>query len=350
MENNYQLMVQSDAKGYNVYSGISRLLMAYTLQITVDCWGKIPYSQALQGAAKLQPAYDNDNGLYSTIQSLCDTAIILLNNPSTGVLVPGGEDVIYNGKASSWIKFAHALKARLYIHQSKASNPAAAGNASKALTEIASSFTGNTDNAFYTFGSTANSAGPWYQFNTQRGDISFATSTLATNLLANNDPRFPLLIDTTAANGGDYLGGYYGNINGVVELITYDELQFITAEATIVSGGTVAAAQTAYQAGITANMQKLGVDATSIATYVAANGIITSGNAMQKIGYEVNVALYLNPEAWVTWRRTGYPALVSNKTGTNIPRRLLYPQTEYSYNAANTPASTMYTPLIFWDN
>src|SRR5436853_3213285 len=38
----------SDQKEYNVYGGISRILMAYTLQVTVDCWGKIPYSQAVK--------------------------------------------------------------------------------------------------------------------------------------------------------------------------------------------------------------------------------------------------------------------------------------------------------------
>src|SRR5258706_5193278 len=40
---------EADASGYNVYSGISRILMAYTLQVSVDMRGKIPYSQAVKG-------------------------------------------------------------------------------------------------------------------------------------------------------------------------------------------------------------------------------------------------------------------------------------------------------------
>ena len=347
MENNYKLMRLSDSVGYNVYSGVARVLMAYSLQITVDNWGKMPYSQSFQGFAKLQPAYDDDKALYGVMQSLCDSAIIFLNMTAPGFLVPGGEDVIYAGDATKWIKLAHAIKARLYLHQSKGS----AAMATSALTEIGLSFADNTDNAIYTFGNASNANGPWYQFNTQRGDISFATSTLATNLLTNNDPRFPILIDTTAADGGDYLGAYYGGApNAPVEFITYDELQFMKAEATINSGGTVAAAQTAYQKGITASMTKLGVATADIDSYIVHNGSLTSATAMANIGYEVNVALYLNPEAWTTWRRTGFPALTTMKAGANIPRRLLYPQTEYSYNKANTPTSNMYTPKIFWDN
>ena len=95
-------------------------------------------------------------------------------------------------------------------------------------------------------------------------------------------------------------------------------------------------------------MTKLGVASGDIATYIAANGTLTSSTAMQKIGYEVNVALYLNPEAWTTFRRTGFPALTPTK-GSAVPRRLLYPQTENSLNKANTPASSLFTPKIFWD-
>ncbi len=45
MVNDDTLMHEADAKGYNAYSGVSRILMAYTLQISVDAWGSIPYSQ-----------------------------------------------------------------------------------------------------------------------------------------------------------------------------------------------------------------------------------------------------------------------------------------------------------------
>ncbi len=349
MENDLQLMMASDAKGYNVYSGVSRVIMAYTLQLTVDNWGSIPYSKAFGGLTNLQPAYDQDQALYGVALSLCDSAIYYLNLPKAGFLTPGGEDMIYGGNAAAWAKFAHAIKARLYIHQSKG----APANATLALAEIAQSFSASSDNAIYNgFGANSNANNPWYQFNNQRGDISFASATMGAGMLANADPRYNILIDTTAADGGDYLGGYYGGApNAPVELITYEELQFMAAEATMVvnGAGALASAQTYYQTGISASMTKLGVAAADMTTYLAAHGTLTTANAMSNIVWEEYVANYLNPEAWTTWRRTGYPTLTPTGT-TNTPRRLLYPQSEYSYNKANTPAgSTMLTPRIFWD-
>ena len=346
MLNDLTLMQSADAKGFNAYSGIARVLMAYSLQMTVDCWGKIPYSQAFKGVAQLQPTYDDDKTLYANALSLCDSAIYFLSSPEAGAVTPGGEDFIYGGNEASWIELAHAIKARLYLHQSKGNT----AMATSALNEIALSFGSNADNAAYPYGLPSNANSSWYQFIQGRaGYISFASSTLATNLLANSDPRFPFMIDTTAANGGDNLATYYGAANAVTEFITYDELQFMTAEAIITKGGALSDAQTAFQNGITASMTKLGVAPADIATYIAANGTLTTANAMAKIGYEANVALFLNPEAWTTFRRTGYPALVPTK-GSAVPRRLLYPQTENSYNKANTPASSLFTPKIFWDN
>ena len=348
MENNRTLMNLADAKGDNAYGGISRVLMAYTLQTAVDLWGGIPYSDAFKGSNNLQPKFDTDKGLYDTITSLLNIGITQLSNSNKGPNVPGTEDVIYKGSLTKWIKFAHAIKARLFIHQSKGN----AAMATSALAEIALSFTANSDNAVYTFGSTETSANPWYQFNEQRADIGFDGSPLGAKLLAKHDPRFNIYTDTSFNDvNGVGMGAYYGDINSPVEFITYDELLFMKAEATITSGGSVAAAQAIYQDAITANMKKLGVEAADVADYLAANGTLPAGNtaAIAQIAAEEYVALYLNPEAFALWRRTGSPALTP-VTGANVPRRFLYPQTEYSYNKANTAASTLFTPKLFWDN
>ena len=351
MINDSRLMHESDSLICNEYSGISRVLMAYTMLLTVDNFGKAPYSKAFMGLANLQPAYDDDAALYATIQGLCDSGVIYLNNPAAGFLTPGSEDAIYGGNAGAWVLFAHAIKARTYIHQAKPGGATSAAMATNALAEIAMSFGSNADNAIYNgFGNASTANNPWFQFNNQRGDISFTSSTMWSAMAANNDPRLNMMYDSTAADGGDYIAGYYGaNPNAVVELITYDELQLMAAEATITKGGTIADAQAFYQAGITASCSKLGVSPTA---YLATNGTLTSSGAMASICYEEWVALFLNPEAWTMYRRTGLPVLTApaQASSTTIPRRLLYPQTEYSYNKANVPAkSSLYTPKIFWD-
>ena len=346
----------ADNKGFNVYSGISRILMAYTLQVTVDLWGKVPYSQAVKGNANLHPAYDDDQALYDTIVSLINIGTNQLLDTHKGTLIPGSDDGIYGGNTESWIKFGHGIKARLYIHQSKGN----AAMANKALEEIALSFTGNAESAQYRFGVAETAANPWYQFNRDRpGDETFSNSTLGTRLHNLNDPRLTIFVDAGndgkgQSSDGSHYGGlnkYYGAVNSPVELITYDELLFIKAEATLRATGNYATAENFYQMAIQKNMDKLGVGAGAINTYISLNGTlpVTGVNAaIAKVAEQEFIALYLNPEAWVLWRRTGSPALTPTGPG-EVPRRLFYPQSEYSYNTANTPTSTLYTPKIFWD-
>jgi hypothetical protein len=348
MENNKTLMQIADSKGNNRYSGISRVLMAYTLQMGVDMWGSLPYSDAFQGATKLQSKFDTDKDLYDTINNMLTLAITQLSSSSPGARLPGSEDIIYGGSAAKWIKFAHAIKARLYIHQSKGV-PAMANSA---LAEIAQSFTSNADNARYIFGSTETSANPWYQFNEQRGDISFTDSWMVKKMVAANDPRYLIYSDTSFKDVNVVgMGSYYGSVNSPVEFITYDELLFMKAEATLTATGDVTTAQLAYDSAIQKNMQKLGVSPANIASYLAANGVlpVTAAAAIAQVSAQEYMALYLNPEAFTLWRRTNSPALTPI-TGSSVPRRFLYPQTEYSYNSANVPASaTLFAPKVFWD-
>ncbi|HSV10882.1 MAG TPA: SusD/RagB family nutrient-binding outer membrane lipoprotein, partial [Hanamia sp.] len=287
--------------------------------------------------------------------SLINVGINMLNNPAAGTLVPGGEDVIYGGNAAQWIKFAHAIKARLALHQSKGN----AAMATQALAEIALSFKSNADNAQYIFGTAETAANPWYQFNRDRpGDETFSPSTLAKRMLASNDPRYNIFFDPTnetKGKKGNHYGGlndYYGSVNSPVEFITYDELQFASAEATLRATGNFATAQAFYEAGIKANMEKLGVSTGAINTYVAANGTLPTTSvdaAIAQVASQEFIALFLNPEAWTLWRRTNSPALTPT-AGSAIPRRLLWPQSEYSYNAANAPkTNTLTSPRIFWD-
>lgn len=360
MENNYTLINIADKGGYDVYSGVSRILMAYTLQVTVDCWGKIPYSQAFTGNAgspNLHPVFDDDKALYDTIVSLINVGIAKLSTSTPGAITPGADDILYSGNTASWIRFAHAIKARLYLHQSK-NNATMANNA---LAEIAQSFSSNKQNASYIFGTAETAANPWYQFNRDRaGNIYYSQTTIAAQLLNLSDPRYSIYIDSAndlpGKKVGNHWGGlndYYGSVNSPIEFITYDELLFAKAEATITATGSIASAQPIYQAAIQANMQKLGVDPGAITTYIAAQGTLPVSGPAEAIGQiasQAYLALYLSPEAWTTWRRTNSPSLLP-VSGSAVPRRLLYPQSEYSYNTANVPANvTITSPKIFWDN
>ena len=348
--NNKDLMTRSDERGDNAYGGISRVLMAYSLQLLVDSWGDVPYSQALKGDANTHPSYDQAAALYDTIHSLTDVAIAKLSNTSGDAQSPGSDDIIYGGDTDKWIKFAHAIKARLYIHQSKGN----AAMAQKALDEANLSFTSNADNAQYLYGTEETNANPIYQFNEQRGDIDYASGALPTILISKTDPRTDMIIDTTYGDVNAVgIGAYYGSINSPVEFITYEEIEFIKAEATLRTTGDIAAAQVFFQKGIKASMDKLGVSSTDAAAYIAANGTLplTVADAIAAVAVQEYISLANNPEAWTLWRRTASPTLVPVAGTNGIPRRFLYSQNAYSLNKANVPAGvTLFAPKIFWDN
>jgi hypothetical protein len=223
--------------------------------------------------------------------------------------------------------------------------------AASALTEANLSFTSNADNAQFVFGTSETFANPVYEFNEQRGDIDYASGALATKLTSLNDPRLNILTNQgyTDVNGAG-IGSYYGDINGHVEFITYDEILFLKAEAVLRSTGNIAQAQQYYRDAITANMTKLDVPAAAIDNYLLANGTLpaTVPQAITQVALQEWIALYQNPEAWTLWRRTGSPSLTPIGS-LGVPRRLLYPTTEFTLNGANTPQATLYTPKIFWD-
>src|ERR1700753_805035 len=81
LANNDTLMHLADRKGLNMYSGISRIFMAYCLQVGVDMWGDLPYSQAFEGDKNLKPGYDKAQGLCDTVASLVHTGIAYIANP-----------------------------------------------------------------------------------------------------------------------------------------------------------------------------------------------------------------------------------------------------------------------------
>jgi hypothetical protein len=351
MENIFALKSSCDSNGfYNAYAGVARILMAYSLQLVVDNWGSVPYTEAFRGKldpSHLQPKYDSAAALYDTIAKLVDNAIVLFGNTGNDLSKPSDDDVLYGGDLDKWTKFGHAIKARLYIHQSK-NSPAMATNA---LAEIALSYTSNDESAIYVFAGGGTTRNPWTQFMSDRaGYITFGDDDyLIQQVKARNDPRLYQISDTLSDEG---LGAYYGSDASPVEFITYDEMLFTEAEATLRTGGTIVTAQGFYQDAIRSSMEKLKIKTADINTYIAAHGTLTgtAADAIKQVAYEEYIALFLNPEAFTLYRRTGVPA-ITPPTGAsgNVPRRMIYPQSEYSYNAANTPKSTLYTPVIFWD-
>ncbi|HWB62700.1 MAG TPA: SusD/RagB family nutrient-binding outer membrane lipoprotein, partial [Chitinophagales bacterium] len=302
-------MINTATKGGNVYyAGIGKIMLAYALGMSTDVWNSIPYSQAFQGFNNLQPGFDSQQDIYTAIQKLLDDGLIDLNAGYGGNLLPGSDDIVYGGSITNWIALAHGLKARFYLHTGKV----VPANLTAAMTEVNSAITGwapcsasPTGDAYFQFGTSELNAAPWYQFTTSRpGDISFASSTFAQTLQTENDPRLASFIDV----GGDALGAFYGNPNSGVRLMSLAELFFIRAELEFATD-KASAASDMNTGAITSVTNITGADPTGSAwanTYASE----TAGSVtLEKIMDQKFIDLYLDPESYTDWRRTGFPTL-----------------------------------------
>ena len=326
--------------------------MAQSWGALTDVWGDIPCSEALLGATKLQPKVDQQKAVYDTIQSLLDAAVLHLSAASAGNLTPATDDLVYAGDKAKWTRLAHSMKAKYYLHLRKVDGTAA----TKAATESALGLTSGDDAYIGPYGASSSNGSPWSQFSQQRyGELSFlAPSTLVNNLITNSDPRLGGFIDTNQTHDAydepaDFFGNYTVN-NGKVALMTYAEQLFINAELDVV-GGNMPQAANDYNAAVTESVLQFTPVGVSNTAYLTANANETGGTiTLNKVMTQKWIALFLNPEAFTDWRRTGFPVLTPT-SGSAVPRRFYYPQQEISGNpnVASISGAVQLTSHVWWD-
>ncbi|HEY4061333.1 MAG TPA: SusD/RagB family nutrient-binding outer membrane lipoprotein [Puia sp.] len=363
LENLKILTAESQKNGNTNYTAIAEILTAYTLGFTTDLWGDIPYSKALNGATNLAPTYDSQASIYDSIQALLDRGIA---DAGKNVGLPvGADDYFYGGKMTEWQKLGYSLKARYYMHLTKAPGHDAVAQSNLALTALQKGMTASADDWKFVYPGGATSQNAWYTIMLPLSTL-VASKAIVDTLVTRNDPRLPMMI-SKAPNTGLYtgrdigtptigtlknyssIGPFYGSVASPQFLMPYNEVQFIQAEATLRVSG-FAAAQPFYTAAITTHMTKLGVAPTDIATYLAARGTLTAANALQRIMEEKKIADFLSPECFVDWRRTGFPTMtiVPNAQVSAIPRRLIYPQSEINTNPQPQQSASL-TDRVWWD-
>lgn len=339
---NALIKVATDSKQGH-YAAVGKIMMVVNLGLTTDLWGDVPYTEAFQGIANLQPRYDTQANIYANIDRLLNEAITSLATADGSAFQPGSEDILFKGDLAKWTRFAHSLKAKFYLHLAKQDK----SNYAKALAEIPLGFAAG-ENAVVPFsGASVTSESPWYQFNDQRpGDIAFR-GTIYDRLAAANDPRLTAYQTIDPDDGSASLGPLYGSPNSDVVIMSYDELKFIEAEAQLQGAANPAAAAAAYNAAVTANLQRTVKNVSYAATIAKTAGNITLNDIMTQKYY----ALFLSPEVWTDWRRTGLPVLTAaagSALNGALPRSLPYPSGEQRYNK-NAPKNTTLLRRVFWD-
>ncbi|MEZ4887210.1 MAG: SusD/RagB family nutrient-binding outer membrane lipoprotein [Chitinophagales bacterium] len=354
-----QLIDQATEQGADSYVGISKILMAYNLGLATDAWGRIPYSDALQGTANIKPVFDSQESIYQNIQTLLDEGISTLQSATDA---PSSDDVIYGGDLSAWIKAAYALKARYYNHLS---NRDANGSAQNALTALQNAFDSSSDDFSYAaFNTNATGENPWYQFQNDRDQHCVSESFVAL-LKSLNDPRLPIyalpvpglgtIVGGPNAQSTDQGGILYSKWGSSLvtaakplPMMTFVEQKFIEAEAEL-RLGNASNAKVAYETAIGEAMRKVGVSEENIATYIAQASVSPATLTLKDIITQKYISQFVmeSMEAYNDWRRTDVMTL-TNPAGP-IPVRFPYPTSEYDYNLDNVPGATV-NDGVWWDD
>jgi hypothetical protein len=353
------------------------VMRAWTYSYMTGMWGDIPFTDANKAdGGVITPTYDTQQVIYDSLLTSLTRANQILTGSGSEFTFAGRDPIAgYAGDPAKWRRFANSLRARLGLNLSKANPTRAATEVAAAIT--AGGFTSNTDDAQINWpGNTSGNSNPWWANQLEGGgtrdDARFSV-TFIDSLKSLSDPRLAIFARPIQAAPNDFQGmpngieagaaGAWGTRSSRLGptvfakaqpsyVMTYAEFSFIKAEAAErgwIPGGAVAARQY-YEEGIRASMEDWGVAESAITTYLAqpriqyvGTGTSSAAGIAQIIVQKWIAAFTAGFEAWSEWRRTGYPnltpAVEARTSPPTIPRRVLYPQTEQSFNNTNLQAA-----------
>jgi len=362
----------NNEKDYH-HAGAALVLLSYNALTATDLWGDIPFSKAFKGQLELHPKYDTQEIVYDTILQSLDKAITLLKQPNPFRVLDG--DILYNNKPALWIKFAYALKARTLMHLAKKSNL----NASQILTSIDSSFSSNNDGALLAYA--GNKVNPWYNLVNSmiNGGVlnGYISAQFIESLAGSNQPGMPFDPRINAVTDTIKGGIYIGTTNGApspatgfctmtfnswqaqktasIILLSYSEVKFIEAEIALLANNQTRA-YNAYIEAIDGDFKLRNMNTSETNDYLVSPAIaVGSANlSFSQIQYQKWIALALQPEGWFDVRCNNYvyPGMklpIDNLTNDEFIQRILYPNSERSYNGDNVPDISEVTELL-WIN
>jgi hypothetical protein len=343
-----------EAENWSYYA-IATLMQAYTFQVLADLYDKIPFTEALQGTEFLQPKYDDGQDVYEALITRIDDAISYDFGARTSV-VPGEDDLVFQGDMDKWIQFGNTLKLKLML---RFVNVDANKYKSEILALLAEADFLDTDATVTAYRSDETGYNPFYNTFLDRltGNI-VANKTLFDFLDANSDDRKEVLFNPskTGSTYNSVATGTAKDISGTIDnyatpnisptypvyFFTQEEVLFLIAEAQQRYGSATDAANT-FATAVAASFDNLGATPVTY-SYAGLQSIFE-----QKWIAAVNKRAI---ESFFDYNRTGYPDFftvspTSVFTGNARPKRLFYPQSERNSNP-NTPAKVALTEPVWW--
>ena len=413
---NYHIMVtKASALGQDLYNAIGRIMRSHNFQMLVDLYNNIPYSEAFQTTDIPQPKYDKGIDVYKGILADLDAAKALLetgatdpaSNPDVAVA-----DFMFQGNVTRWLQFLNTLRLRclVHLHNGITTNTVVAGiNVAAEMAKIGpEGFLGAGQSAHIQPGFSGTKPTPYWRVfvtseagTTSQRDFLRASDYAIRYYAYDGDPRrerfyvHPAggakgIIFGTPSGGAVPLGDALSTIRGLgyvpngaasrAWILTSVESLFLQAEARqrgfLTTGPSASALLTS---AIRESFVWLGLTSAQADTYIANNAgypdvdyfapSIVAGEPggglftiVQQKWFALNMINSL--EIYTDWRRTdikygaagtfdaGPTISVDPGAASSIPKRLLYPQNEYNYNAPNVLAEgtiNVFTSKIFWD-
>jgi len=356
-----------------LFVGVGHIWEGFSMGMAASIWGDLPYSEAV--GSTTTPKLDAQQAVYARVLAVLDSGITDLTPIAASTAACEASDVVFcatgvnkGTEASRWIRAAHTIKARFYLHLAErngaASYTSALTEANLGINEVPTSANNLADGAgpgdFRSWhGATLDQDGNiWAEFLSSRNDL--VVGDVLVQILANRnglgtvDPRRARLID--ANSGGVFQGRDRNNTAATAPnpsalsatrraltfkqpIVTWAENQLIIAEAQCSPNVTVATTPhscTGNAAAITA--ATTAVNSVRTLAGLAALGTVTLQDVME----EKFVAQFQNIDVWNDFKRTCVPASIRPYgTATEVPGRMVYAQGERSTNP-NIPTPNAY--------
>ena len=349
----------SESEEWGTYLAATTL-RAFGYQALVDCYGTVPFTEALD-ISNPTPHYDEGDAIYAALIAELDDALSKAA-PTDRVAT----NFLYYGQptAANWIKFANTVKLKLL---SRESGVASVDSQIGALISQDNMITSDVAYA----GIWSNESGQMNPYWSEEFATNFGSTQI--NVVANvaiintmlqkdsegavvyEDPRLAAFFEPNGS--GEYTGGISGtnfstsnsykstywcrpvaSYDMPLYLITVAEKEFFISEYYARQGNSAAAAEH-YAAAIEASFATAGVGG---AAECVAQFPYDQSNYKKCLGVAKWVALagVNNYESWCELRRLRYPAFGSVK-GSDMYNL----QTDDSYKPELLAPGTLYTPI-----
>ena len=399
----YSRLPQDQQASYEVYLQLGKIVNAFTTARTTDLWGDMPYSEAFTArqtvGRNLFPKFDTQESVYDAILKDLKDASDSLRTLSVVHAALATQDLLLKGDVMGWRRFANSLRLRLAMRLSEV----APTKAQPIVLEILADPTTyplvatNAQNvAWYMDPSWIydhNSLGNRSRATSERPDKAWAPKLMLDMMVADTDPRLPILFDPVLDTVVRYAGlpsspndqrppvdrtrysrldslmfSHNDNFPGWV--MTAAEVQFLKSEA-YMRGWATGDAQAAYESALdlsvamyydtynrnSAVTPKIPLPSAAAMSAFKARSSVAYDGTLQRIATQkwIHLGIVQPYEAWAELRRTDFPVLPPDSLGARLLQRtvrVVYPSTEIPNNSqsyAAVRAKDTPTTRVWWD-